>query len=361
MTHRRPWGRSPRPWGRGPAPTPSRPGSPRSRAGSSPRPVVRLPVVRQRDDRDRQGPATAPGPLGVVGAHGRAEGAADLGGQHAPGADQVDSRVAHADRPEVDHGAQPSAGDQQVPGHQVAVRPQRRPGVRGGAQGLLPRGRHRRGVDPARQLRERLPHEGVPGRERHAPVAEGSRRGVLAAQGPDVRRQVLGEQTGFLKGPGHRIAPVEPAVHRPRPREVLPGLALPEGFGRGGGQPGRQPGQPAQFVRDGVDGAGMPGEPHDLVRAEAEHGVLRSGGLHAAQRQPRPPREPVRDQPADERGVDGDFVLMHSQRAHGAHSSGQPADCRMVLAISRAIRRIPGERTGQGFGVDVVGARQKCR
>jgi hypothetical protein len=33
----------------------------------------------------------------------------------------------------------------------------------------------------------------------------------------------------------------------------------------------------------------------------------------------------------------------------------------MARVISRAIRVMPGDTTGHGLGLDVVGARQKCR
>ncbi|PBD01469.1 HxlR family transcriptional regulator [Streptomyces sp. Ag82_O1-15] len=45
----------------------------------------------------------------------------------------------------------------------------------------------------------------------------------------------------------------------------------------------------------------------------------------------------------------------------GSREHRQPTWSAITRVISRVIRAMPGERTGQGFGVDVVGARQKCR
>lgn len=46
---------------------------------------------------------------------------------------------------------------------------------------------------------------------------------------------------------------------------------------------------------------------------------------------------------------------------HGGPEARQPRRSAIARVISRVMRTMPGERTGQGFGVDVVGARQKCR
>ena len=100
---------------------------------------IRLLVVRERDEGDRQRPAAASRPRVVVDLELLAEHRSLTSRKNAPGGDQIAGGIAHADEGEVEDAGQVAVPDEQVSGQEVSVKPHRRTGPVRGSQSLLPR------------------------------------------------------------------------------------------------------------------------------------------------------------------------------------------------------------------------------
>src|SRR6266542_5688691 len=108
---------------------------------------IRVPVVRKRDKGDRQCPPPASCPRVGVDVQLATQRLSLFTGKQSPRDDQVAGRVADADEGEVEHARQPAVLDQEVPGQEIAMEPDRRPGPVWHLEGCVPLRRRRLGVD----------------------------------------------------------------------------------------------------------------------------------------------------------------------------------------------------------------------
>ena len=92
----------------------------------------RVPVVRERDDGDRDGPRATAQPGRVVGVELGSEGPAPVSVEHLPGHDQVDGGVTYGQSSEVEYGGEPVVLDEEVLREEVPVEPA---GVRDAGEG----------------------------------------------------------------------------------------------------------------------------------------------------------------------------------------------------------------------------------
>src|SRR4029453_7677424 len=101
---------------------------------------VRVLVVGKLDQRNGQGPAATAGPRRVVYLEGGAEDVSDVAGEEIPGDGQVTGRIADPHTRPVNDGAEPPIGNEDVPGREVGVEPDRRTVPLGNLKGGIPRG-----------------------------------------------------------------------------------------------------------------------------------------------------------------------------------------------------------------------------
>src|SRR6266699_1337523 len=91
-------------------------------------------VVGEGDQPDGQRPAATSRPRRVIDRERCAEDVPGLGGEEIPRDLQVAGRIAHAQTPEVDDGADPAIDEQQVPWREVSVNPDGQAGPCGSLQ-----------------------------------------------------------------------------------------------------------------------------------------------------------------------------------------------------------------------------------
>ncbi len=99
---------------------------------------IGVEVVRDEDQRLPERPAAPARPGGVVHPQRGPKDAAALGGEGVPRHHQIAGRIAYAQRPKVDNGAQPTLLKEQIPWQQVPVEPDRGAIPLRGLQGGLP-------------------------------------------------------------------------------------------------------------------------------------------------------------------------------------------------------------------------------
>ena len=86
---------------------------------------IGMEVVRDEDQRLPERPAAPARPGGVVHPQRGPKDAAALGGEGVPRHHQIAGRIAYAQRPKVDNGAQPTLLKEQIPWQQIPVEPDR--------------------------------------------------------------------------------------------------------------------------------------------------------------------------------------------------------------------------------------------
>ena len=239
--------------------------------------------------------------------------------QERPGDHRVARGIADAGRAEVEHGREPPVADQQVPGRDVAVEPDRLAVPLGGHR-VVPDALDVVGRDLAAERVDRLERLALVSRQRAAaepvvPSRPGPAGRVDAAQRDQEPRQRRREPVQVVDARLRRDLTLEPAVHRPRVREPAAGLAQRDRSRDRQRQPRREHGQPALLLRDlpGVPVAA--GQPDAELRPEPERPVVPAVELDRRDRQLRPLRELAVDQPPRQGRVD------HGRFAHADQSA----------------------------------------
>ena len=138
-------------------------------------------------------------------------------------------------------------------------------------------------------------------------------RGVERPHGQHEAREVVGQALGLLHRAGDGVHAVDPAAHRPRPREAVARRSEPRRHGRRERQRGSDAREPLELAHERVDRPVDARHPYRQVLAQAVHGVVgavRGDGLDG---QRRPLGELRGDEAGDERGIRVHLVVVHAR------------------------------------------------